>query len=110
MGGRSKYFSGTVAANNLGVGARLPLVGSLKKMAVKTGKPVDYSSRKLWAVPITCLYDHGNTMQYSQLLEKRMTQYEIRLHPDTAAALDIQAGTCHALAWKAQPASGLHPG
>lgn len=92
VGGKSKYFSGTVASNNLGVGARLPLFGSIKKKAVETGKPVDYISRKLWAVPITCLYDHGNTMQYSQLLEKRMTQFEIRLHPDTAAALDIQAG------------------
>ncbi len=92
VGGKSKYFSGTVTANNLGVGARLPLIGSIKKITVETGKPVDYSSRKLWAVPITCLYDHGNTIQYSQLLEKRMAQFEIKIHPDTAAALDIQAG------------------
>jgi NADH-quinone oxidoreductase subunit G len=92
VGDRSKYFSGTVAANSLGMGACLPLVGSITKVAARIGKPVDYNSRKLWAVPITRLYDQGNVIQYSQLLEKRMTQYEIRLHPDTAALLDIRAG------------------
>jgi NADH-quinone oxidoreductase subunit G len=92
VGDRSKYFSGTVTANGLGVGARLPLTSSAKKIFIKSGTPLKYSSRKLWAVPISRLYDCGNTIRYSQLLEKRMIQYEVRLHPNTAAALGIQAG------------------
>ena len=92
VGGRSKYFSGTVAANNLGVGARLPLVGEVKKIAVKLEKHLEYSSKKLWAVPISSLYDHGTTLGYSRLLEKRMVQYTVRLHPNTAATLNIQTG------------------
>jgi NADH-quinone oxidoreductase subunit G len=92
VGGRSKYFSGSVAANSLGVGVQLPLVGKVKKVAGKTEKHVEYSSRKLWAVPITCLYDHGNNLRYSRLLEKRMVQYTVRLHPNTAATMGVHEG------------------
>jgi NADH-quinone oxidoreductase subunit G len=92
VGGKNKYFSGTVAANSQGLGVRLPLTGSVKRTTGKVGKPSEYSDKKLWAVPITRLYDHGNTVKPSRLLEKRLVQYEVRINPLTASAVGIQAG------------------
>jgi NADH-quinone oxidoreductase subunit G len=92
VGGKSKYFSGTAAANNQGAGVRLPLVDVYGKTTGKAGKGLAYSEKKLWAVPVNSLYDHGNTLKFNRLLEKRLTQYEIRIHPDTAAAHGIRPG------------------
>jgi NADH-quinone oxidoreductase subunit G len=92
-GGNNKYFSGTVASNSLGLGIRLPLSRIVKKMTGKNGKLPAYDEKKLWAVPITRLYDHGNTIKQSHILENRLTQYEVCLHPITATKLGIQAGS-----------------
>jgi NADH-quinone oxidoreductase subunit G len=92
VGGNNKYFSGTVAANSMGLGIRLPLVASAGKASFKAERQPAYDKKKLWAVPITRLYDIGNTLISSKLLEKRMAQYEIRVHPDTAKTIGIQAG------------------
>ncbi len=91
-GGNNRYFSGTVAASSSGPGVRLLLVASAVKAELKVERKSGFDRKKLWAVPITKLYDLGNTLKPSTLLEKRMAQYEVRVHPDTARTIGIRAG------------------
>ncbi|MGB8253020.1 MAG: NADH-quinone oxidoreductase subunit NuoG [Anaerolineaceae bacterium] len=94
-GGKNKYFSGTVSANQQGVGVQLVLNPHPSRF-----QPIErwekgqaaYDEKKLWAVPVTRLYDRGNTLLPTKLLERRMVSGEMRIHPDTAALYGVQSG------------------
>jgi NADH-quinone oxidoreductase subunit G len=114
---KGMYFSGTGYENKQGLGVQLPLSLSL----VKTGNLGDLvgdadqitqisgiypfplqregagdRGTKFLAVPITCLYDHGQTLWPSELLRgrggNRIGQPWVALNPADAARLGIQQG------------------
>ena len=94
-GGKNKYFGGTASANHQGVGVQLVLNPHSSRIQSTGGKvkgQTAYDEKKLWAVPVTRLYDQGNTLLHTKLLEKRMVACEMRIHPDTAALYGVQTG------------------
>ncbi len=95
VGGKNKYFGGTSSANRQGVGLQLHLQSHLARFqSIGDEKKTQtaFDDNKLWAVPVTCLYDQGNTLLPSLLLEKRMVTRKMKIHPDTAASCGVQAG------------------
>jgi NADH-quinone oxidoreductase subunit G len=90
------YYGGTTYANKYGLGVQLTNVAQrgekvslprIKKVSVLRPK-----EKKLVAVPITKLYDQGLTVSYSELLDRRVGEAFIALHPNTAEKLGVTVG------------------
>jgi NADH-quinone oxidoreductase subunit G len=90
------YYGGTTYANKQGLGVQLTNAAQrgekvslprVKKVAVLRPK-----EKKLLAVPITKLYDQGVTVTYSELLDQRVGEAFIALHPNTAEYLGVVPG------------------
>jgi len=93
IGGRDASYGGTASKNTFGLGVHLPLVSS-QNVPARCAAPAKtkLNNGDLLAVPITCLYDHGQLMDYTPLLEKRMEPGGIAIHPAQALKLDITDG------------------
>jgi NADH-quinone oxidoreductase subunit G len=100
------YYGGTSYANMQGLGIQLARVemGSLPEMrSVESKRP---SETELLAVPISRLYDRGQTVLPSaDLLQMHMGDASLLLHPDTADRFHLKAGgmanvNIHATAYK----------
>jgi NADH-quinone oxidoreductase subunit G len=96
VGRGDMYYGGTTYANKYGLGVQLTNAAQrgekvslprIKKVSVLRPK-----EKKLLAVPITKLYDHGVTVSYSDLLDQRVGEAFIALHPNTAEKLGVAAG------------------
>ncbi len=90
------YYGGTTYENTQGLGVQL---GSL----AETGKTVHIpkvrkeaalrpKEKELLAVPVNKLYDRGVTINPAQLLNQRVGEATVTLHPDTAENLGVEAG------------------
>ena len=94
--GADMYYGGTTYENRSGMGMQIP-------NAVQRGEKIDLprlekaellrpAENTLLAVPITRLFDRGITVTTSSLLEPRIGDPFVALHPSAAEKLGIQAG------------------
>ncbi len=103
MVGRSDlYYGGSTYENSQGLGVQLPLTvgeagsrnpNSQRGSATETKLPT-FSAPKIgfMAVPITVLYDHGQTILSATLIQERIPGPFVVLNPEDAARLKIDEG------------------
>lgn len=85
VGGSDLYYGGTSYNNKQGLGMHLSLaVGNESANDQHSHTPLDLPKGALMLAPITVLYDRGQTLVPSHLLDQRRTKPQITLHPDTA--------------------------
>ncbi|HZU87497.1 MAG TPA: molybdopterin-dependent oxidoreductase, partial [Anaerolineaceae bacterium] len=85
--GRSDlYYGGTSYDNQFGLGVQLPVPQRFTPEfpSASLSDPLRAKNGTLLAAPFTRLYDRGQTVTPSRLIEKRLAQAEIFLHPETA--------------------------
>jgi NADH-quinone oxidoreductase subunit G len=88
VGGADLYFGGTAYANKQGLGVQLAPQGAGRPLKWKA--PSRESAKKdLLIVPITKLYDRGSTLRDSKLLEARIAQLQMTLHPSEIERLGL---------------------
>ena len=95
--GRSDvYYGGTTYENTQGMGAHLSAattrgekvsIPKVQKEAAPRPK-----ENELLAVPVTKLYDRGTTVTPAELLDQRVGDLVVSLHPDAAKNLGVEAG------------------
>jgi len=100
--GRSElYYGGTIYDNTQGLGIQLPLTqdgadagpASAQTGAASDGHGLAPGSGELLAVPVTRLYDRGQTLLPSTLLHQRLTrQGAVWMNPASAAGLGLADG------------------
>ncbi len=90
------YYGGTTYENKQGLGVQLSNAASrgekvtlprVQKVAALRPK-----ENKLLAVPVTKLYDRGVTVASAELLDRRIGETFVALHPSAAKDLEIEAG------------------
>ena len=94
VGRQDLYFGGTLYDNKQGLGiqlapehlAGLPL--HFDTVQVRSD-PLKASEGELVVVPVTRLFDRGQTMLSSALIQKRLASPVLWLHPDTAGSLGL---------------------
>jgi NADH-quinone oxidoreductase subunit G len=91
------YFGGTSYDNSQGLGFELtPAAQRGEKISLKAFLPDDMKldqEAELRAIPVTLLYDRGQTLIPTELLHERIPEPYILLHPQTAAPRDVSEGT-----------------
>jgi NADH-quinone oxidoreductase subunit G len=94
IGREDLYYGGTSYNNSQGLGVQL-------KSAAERGETVSLTFVKpptlekengLLAVPVTRLYDRGNTILLSKALQPRLAQPHVVLHPEDADKLGAVPG------------------
>jgi NADH-quinone oxidoreductase subunit G len=94
LGSGDFYYGGTATNNQQGLGVQL-------RTAAERGEPLPLGfleppERKktngLVALPITTLYDQGNTLAYSAVLKPRLAKPYVLLHPEDADGLGVAPG------------------
>ncbi|MGD8404113.1 MAG: NADH-quinone oxidoreductase subunit NuoG [Anaerolineales bacterium] len=90
------YYGGTTYENTQGLGVQLVGMAersetvSIPEVRVEAGlRPKE---DELLAVPITRLYDRGVTVAPAEILNERIGEATIALHPDAAQKLGVEAG------------------
>jgi len=95
--GRSDlYYGGTTYENMQGLGVQLAPTaqtnGTVRIPKIRRDAALRPKEKELLAVPINKLYDRGVTVLPAGLLEQRIGQATVALHPDAAARLGVEAG------------------
>lgn len=95
VGRKDVYYGGTGYENSQGLGVKL-------SSAVERGERIlipdvtvevpTFDPQLVIGVPVTRLLDRGRTIAGAQILESRLAQPTIVLHPDTAATAKLFAG------------------
>jgi NADH-quinone oxidoreductase subunit G len=90
------YYGGTTYENTQGMGVHLSAAaGRGEKVSISkvqreaAPRPKE---NELLAVPVTRLYDRGTTVISAKLLDKRVGEATIALHPEAAQNLGVEAG------------------
>jgi NADH-quinone oxidoreductase subunit G len=96
--GRSDlYYGGTTYENTQGLGIQLTptaqMGGVVNIAKVKKEAALRPRENELLAVPVNKLYDRGVTINPTQLLDQRIGDAAITLHPSTASELGVEAGS-----------------
>ena len=103
VGRGDMYYGGTTYENKQGLGAHLSSAAqrgeTFKLPAAKNIKPLRPKEGELLAVPVTKLYDMGNTVTPAELLAGRIGEATISLHPHTAEKLGAEAGELVKVSW-----------
>jgi NADH-quinone oxidoreductase subunit G len=86
------YYGGTLYANAQGLGVQLSHPPQMPSLAWPQVPEVAPHEGKLLGVPITILYDRGQTVMPSRLLHHRIPLAYLAVHPDEAARLNITDG------------------
>jgi len=93
IGGDDAYYGGTGYKNTFGLGVHLPLVsGEPAPVPVSVPETVQLKKGEVIAVPVTCLYDHGQLMSHTPILQQRQIPAGVSLHPTLAAKLGVESG------------------
>ncbi len=87
------YFKGTMFENSQGLGVQLSLPAQVPPLTWPEIPEAARSGEGLQAVPITLLYDQGQTFNHSTLLSSHIPPATITVHPDEAQRLNIPAGS-----------------
>jgi NADH-quinone oxidoreductase subunit G len=95
--GRSDvYFGGTTYNNSQGLGQQLqPAAQKGETVSLEAVKPEDLApgvDGELLAVPVSILYDRGQTVLPTNLLQQRIPEPYVLIHPGTTAPLGINEG------------------
>ncbi|MGB7094433.1 MAG: NADH-quinone oxidoreductase subunit NuoG [Anaerolineales bacterium] len=95
--GRSDvYFGGTTYENSQGLGQQLqPAAQKGEPVSLGAVNPEDPAAEvegEYLAVPISILYDRGQTVLPAALLHQRIPEPYVVIHPETTAALGITDG------------------
>lgn len=93
IGREDLYYGGTSYANSQGLGVQLVLPPQLPSLAWPQLPEIDQEEGSLLAVPITILYDRGETVSRSLLLGQHIPQTYIQLHPRDAQRMNFSHGT-----------------
>jgi NADH-quinone oxidoreductase subunit G len=93
IGREDVYYGGTTYDNGQGLGYQLP-PGSQKgeSVSLEAVQPAEFEESELTAVPVTILYDRGQTVIPAQLLHQRIPEAYVTIHPETPAAAGITEG------------------
>jgi len=95
--GRSDlYYGGTTYENKQGMGVQLSAAAMRgEKLSIprvqKEAAPRP-KENELLAVPVTKLYDRGTTLKSTELLDQRVGELNISLHPNAAEEMGMEAG------------------
>jgi predicted molibdopterin-dependent oxidoreductase YjgC len=96
IGRQDLYYGGTGYDNHLGLGKHITTAASRgdrpRLPAVPDFSPERLPSGALPVVPITRLYDRSNVMLPADLLQKRLVDPELSIHPETAAQYGFSGG------------------
>ncbi len=108
VGGEDLYFGGTSYANRQGLGVQLApdaeaLRDELGRRKLKIPE-VDVQVEGMLLVPITKLYAPSATVAPSEVLDLRLIELQLRLHPDDARALGLNGNGRVRIAWNEQSA------
>jgi len=87
------YYGGSSYENAQGLGMHLSLPTQVPPLAWPQAPALNLPEGSLLAVPITLLYDRGQTIHQSQLLHQRTPPAHIAVHPDIAQQFNIPDGT-----------------
>lgn len=97
VGRGDMYYGGTTYENTQGLGVQLSTAAergetaSLPKIQ-KEAAALRPQENELLAVPVTKLYDRGLTVQSAELLDQRIGEATVSLHPEAAKRLGVEAG------------------
>lgn len=90
------YYGGTTYENKHGLGLHLTnAAGRGEKIALPRVQKVPTlrpKEKKLLAVPVTKLYDRGLTVSTAKLLDHRIGEVYVALHPSAAEKFGVEAG------------------
>ncbi|MDO9300579.1 MAG: molybdopterin-dependent oxidoreductase, partial [Anaerolineales bacterium] len=90
------YYGGTTYENTQGLGVQLvPIAqagGAVHISKVRKEAALRPKENELLAVPVNKLYDRGVTVNPTQLLDGRIGEAAITLHPSTAKEFGFEAG------------------
>ena len=95
VGRNDLYYGGTTYENNQGLGLQLASSaerGEIVPVSWPQLAALDVPDNGLLAVPVTVLYDRGQTVMPSRLLHQRIPQPYILLSPASAGSLGIGNG------------------
>jgi NADH-quinone oxidoreductase subunit G len=93
IGREDVYYGGTSYANAQGLGVQLSLPSQIPSLTWPQLPEANQTEGMLLAVPVTILYDRGETVSRSMLLHRHIPQAYIALHPQDAQRLNLVAGT-----------------
>ena len=90
------YYGGTTYENTQGLGAHLSGAAQrgepVRIPRVQREAPPRPKEKELLAVPVTKLYDRGTTIRSARLLDQRVGEAAIVLHPEAAGRFGVAAG------------------
>lgn len=90
------YYGGTTYENTQGLGVQLvPTAqagGAVHIPKVRKEAVLRPKEKELLAVPVNKLYDRGVTINPAQLLDQRIGEATVTLHPSAAKNLGVEAG------------------
>jgi NADH-quinone oxidoreductase subunit G len=90
------YYGGTTYENTQGMGAHLSAAATRGEKVsiprVQREAAPRPRENELLAVPVTKLYDRGTTVVPAELLDQRVGETSISLHPEAAKNLGVEAG------------------
>lgn len=96
VGRGDMYYGGTTYENTQGLGVQLVSAAERGETVsipeVKEEAGLRPKEDELLAVPVTKLYDRGTTVAPAELLNERIGETTIALHPDAAKKLGVEAG------------------
>jgi len=87
------YYGGASYANTQGLGLQLTLPAQIPSLTWPQVPEIKLVEGTILAVPITILYDQGQTICPSLLLHQRIPPAHIAVHPDVAVRLNFVDGT-----------------
>jgi len=90
------YYAGTGYENEYGIGIQIASNADRgEELSLGTlilAEPQDEVATGIKVVPVTALYDRGQLLQPSKLLEKRLAPQVLRMHPKLAEKYQLQDG------------------
>jgi NADH-quinone oxidoreductase subunit G len=90
------YYGGTTYENKQGLGAHLTNAAqrgeTVRIPRVQKEAAPRPKEKELLAVPVTKLYDRGTTVRSAQLLDQRVGEPSVVLHPEAAKRLGVEVG------------------
>ena len=93
MGREDLFYGGTSYANSQGLGRQLSLSSQAPSLTWPQITPPDQPEGKLLAVPVTILYDRGETISRSMLIQRHIPQAYLALNPDDAQRMELKEGS-----------------
>ncbi len=93
IGREDVYYGGTTYDNGQGLGYQLqPASQKGEQVPLEAVQPGEIGNSDLIAVPVTILYDRGQTVTSAELLQMRIPQPYLVIHPETNASAGITDG------------------